>query len=443
MKIKDKSEWFIISWRWFEKWKEYVNFENDSEIIERNHPGMIGNNEILEDSKYVLHDNQRQHLNINLKENLKEETDYMIINEKMWKFLATRYGGVEIKRFGIRNEEDKSKSFIEVNLIKLYVHYFPSQMDESIDLYIVYESRYSTVEQLKERLADIKRKDQTNVRLWKASIPKQFNEFYQNNLKEYQMDGEIKIDGELLKQRYSKIVDINISMDDFIIVEWKWDSKFIFILEESKNDVAKTAIKSIKMEEVKIKLENYDPLRFLKIDLRSMFHNNSNQGLCGLSNLGNTWFMNSALQWLSNTTELTKYFISGWYINEINYENPLGTQGQLVNAYAKLIKDIWFGYGKRVAPWDIKKAIGAIAPQFQGFTQQDSFELLNYVVDTLHEDLNRVIEKPITEPPDSNDRPDYEVSGEYWSCFKQRNNSVIVDLMYGQLKSRLICGVCK
>lgn len=126
----------------------------------------------------------------------------------------------------------------------------------------------------------------------------------------------------------------------------------------------------------------------------------------------------------------------------MNYKNALGTQGRLVKAYSKLMTEMWVDKDGRTAPWDVKKAIGAVAQQFQGFAQQDSYELFNYLVDTLHEDLNRVIEKPYIESKDSDGRPDAVVSQEHWEAYTARNKSVIVDLMYGQLKSRLTCFTC-
>ncbi len=60
----------------------------------------------------------------------------------------------------------------------------------------------------------------------------------------------------------------------------------------------------------------------------------------------------------------------------------------------------------------------------------------------MHEDLNRVIKKPYIEMKDSEGRPDSEVSLEHWEAFVARNKSIIVDLMYGQLKSTVTCLDC-
>jgi len=66
------------------------------------------------------------------------------------------------------------------------------------------------------------------------------------------------------------------------------------------------------------------------------------------------------------------------------------------------------------------------------------------MLDALHEDVNRVIEKPYqadsgeTEP----DRSDQELADEAWNGHVQRNRSVIVDLFQGQLKMECRCPVC-
>jgi len=61
-------------------------------------------------------------------------------------------------------------------------------------------------------------------------------------------------------------------------------------------------------------------------------------GGCGLSNLGNTCFMNSTIQCLSNTGPLRDYFLSEKYKAHVNKDNPLGHGGQIAIAYAKMIE---------------------------------------------------------------------------------------------------------
>lgn len=50
--------------------------------------------------------------------------------------------------------------------------------------------------------------------------------------------------------------------------------------------------------------------------------------------------------------------------------------------------------------------MGRFAPQFSGYQQQDSHELLAFLLDGLHEDLNRIRKKPYIQLKDADGRPD-------------------------------------
>lgn len=127
-----------------------------------------------------------------------------------------------------------------------------------------------------------------------------------------------------------------------------------------------------------------------KLDLNKLFKKSSQKGVTGLQNLGNTCFMNSGLQCLSNTIELTKFFLFKLYKNDINEDNPLGLGGRLATAYHQLLEEMWLAKNPRTAPHDLKRVLGKRVARFSGYGQQDACELLNYLLDLIHEDLNRV-----------------------------------------------------
>ena len=186
----------------------------------------------------------------------------------------------------------------------------------------------------------------------------------------------------------------------------------------------------------------------IKLDIlfkqKIVFPENANKGRTGLVNIGNTCFMNSALQCLSNCYELTKYFLLDYFENDINPNNRLGTGGHVVAVYRKLLEDLWGGEEDYINPSYFKRIFAHFVQKFSGYAQQDSNEFLIYLLDKIHEDLNTITVKPYIEMEEKKEnQTDEEVSKIWWEKHLKRENSIIVDLFHGQFKSTISCNKCK
>ena len=172
------------------------------------------------------------------------------------------------------------------------------------------------------------------------------------------------------------------------------------------------------------------------------------KGIVGLNNLGNTCYMNSALQCVRSVEELTEYFLRNKYKSELNPRNPLSHGGNVAKAYAALLHEMFVNSNTSFSPRQFKNTIGRYGPSFSGYGQQDSQEFLLFLLDGLQEDLNRIHDKPYVEYKDSTDEMVHdavalrELADDRWNKYKLRNDSVITDLFAGMYKSTVNCPVC-
>ncbi|XP_064292958.1 ubiquitin carboxyl-terminal hydrolase Usp2-like isoform X3 [Plodia interpunctella] len=167
-------------------------------------------------------------------------------------------------------------------------------------------------------------------------------------------------------------------------------------------------------------------------------------GLNGLRNIGNTCFMNSVIQCLSNTRPLLEYLSDEKYQGEINTTLSC-MKGALIKAFASVIKELWRSGEKDsvVNTTSLKSQVQRFAPRFMGYSQQDAQEFLRYLLEGLHEDVNRVTVKPkpiLTEIDDN--LSDSAKANEAWSRYLRVEESLVGDIFVGQLKSTLRCTHC-
>ena len=181
--------------------------------------------------------------------------------------------------------------------------------------------------------------------------------------------------------------------------------------------------------------------------LKNSIHNNGDSITTrrrrGLNNVGNTCFLNSALQCLAHATPLTRLFLSGQFARDVETTSTTTTSATAI-AYEQVVMELQHGRTASFSPTALKRAVAAVAPRFAGCHQHDAQEFLAYLLDGLHEDLNRVRRAPYVELPDFDGATHgHAVAGATaWEAHRRRNDSLVRDTFYGQFQSQCVCPHC-
>jgi ubiquitin C-terminal hydrolase len=122
------------------------------------------------------------------------------------------------------------------------------------------------------------------------------------------------------------------------------------------------------------------------------------KGVVGLNNLGNTCYLNSVLQTISNLDDFRTYLLSGTFVNEL--KDGIELEDSLFYQTHRIIKSLWETDQPWLGPKSFRRKFVEKQEMFQGSEQHDSHEAMQSLLDNLHEEIKKNMDVNISISPE-------------------------------------------
>ena len=158
----------------------------------------------------------------------------------------------------------------------------------------------------------------------------------------------------------------------------------------------------------------------------------------GLQNIGATCYMNSTLQCFCHIIDFVNYFKYNHYV--IDFIRKDKEKKTLTSSFRLLIENLWpnnhITTNKYYSPNEFKAKISKLNPLFEGIAANDAKDLVNFIIMTLHLELNQNNNKgnnnqnnTINKNLNQSDRDSMYTN--FKNEIEEANKSIIKDLFYG------------
>ena len=227
---------------------------------------------------------------------------------------------------------------------------------------------------------------------------------------------------------------LEIEQEKLKIIEEKKEKLEREKLEKEKKE--KEKLERDKLYERKDKLSNTERNIYSQEEESTSYSDNSSissitKSKVGLRNLGNTCFMNTCLQNLIHSELFIQKLFSKSFL--------LSSKTRISKQFYSLCKEVSSCSSSACAPYDFKSAFGSKHSMFSGYGQHDTQEFCRILLEDMNSELNEVLHPAPYKELSTLNKSKKECDKEFDEVFRKRENSLVMDVFYGQLINIFKC----